>query len=73
LTVVAAGRVPDIEIKVRVIALMGQVLTFRTCRAAALRLTGWSDVGDAEGAVIDRVIRAQVTAVLNDLEKGKSL
>ncbi len=70
--VVAAGRVAEIDIKVRVIAMMGQVLSFRIARAATLRLTGWHEVGEPESAVISRVIRTHLTAILNDLEQGKT-
>ncbi len=65
--VIADGRIPDIEIRVRVVALVGQVMGFRVARAATLRLTGWSDLGEAERAVIDRVIQSHLGAILDQL------
>ena len=67
--VIAQGRITDIEILVRVIALMGQVLGFRVARAATLRLTGWNEVGEAERALIDRVIQSHLGAILDHLEQ----
>ena len=69
MTVVARDRIDDTEIRVRVIALMGQVMAFRIARAATLRLTGWSDIGDDERAVIDRVVQAHLDAILERLEQ----
>ncbi|MEO6716819.1 MAG: CerR family C-terminal domain-containing protein [Novosphingobium sp.] len=67
--IIAGGRITDIEIRVRVIALMGQVMGFRVARAATLRLTGWSDLGDSERALIDRVIQSHLKAILDHLEQ----
>ena len=69
MTVVARDRIDDTEIRVRVIALMGQVMAFRIARAATLRLTGWSDIGDDERVVIDRVVQAHLGAILDGLEQ----
>ncbi len=69
MTVVARNRIDDTEIRVRVIALMGQVMAFRIARAATLRLTGWSDIGDDEHVVIDRVVQAHLGAILDGLEQ----
>ena len=69
LGVIADGRIPDIEVRVRVIALMGQVMGFRVGRAATLRLTGWTDLGEMERALIDRVIQSHLGAILNQLEQ----
>ncbi len=69
LGVIADGRIPDIEVRVRVIALMGQVMGFRIGRAATLRLTGWTDLGDMERALIDRVIQSHLGAILDQLEQ----
>lgn len=73
MTVVAGARVDDIEIRVRVIALMGQVVAFRIARAATLRLTGWTAIGDDERAVIERVVQAQLTAVIDGLEREQGV
>ena len=69
LGVIADGRIPDIELRVRVIALMGQVMGFRVARAATLRLTSWSDLGEMERALIDRVIQTHLGAILDQLEQ----
>jgi AcrR family transcriptional regulator len=69
LGVIADGRIPDIELRVRVIALMGQVMGFRVARAATLRLTGWTDLGETERALIDRVIQTHLGAILDELEQ----
>jgi TetR/AcrR family transcriptional regulator, regulator of cefoperazone and chloramphenicol sensitivity len=69
MTIVADGRSSDIEIRVRVIALMGQVMAFRTARAATLRLTGWRDVGEEERVLIGTVIQSHLAAILNSLEQ----
>jgi AcrR family transcriptional regulator len=67
--IIAKSRVDELEIRVRVIALMGQVIGFRIARAATLRLTGWTEVGEVERALIDRVIQSHLDAILNTLEK----
>lgn len=71
LAVVAGGRTDDAELRVRVIALMGQVMAFRIARAATLRLTGWVQVGNDEHALIDRVIQAHLAAILDSLAREK--
>ena len=67
--IVAGNRLPDIEIRIRAIALMGQVMGFRVARAAVLRLTGWSEVGEPERALIDQVVQSHLDAILNSLDK----
>ena len=57
-----AGFLPDMEVRVRVIALMGQVMGFRVGRAATLRLTGWArSWNETERALIDRVVQAGIS------------
>lgn len=69
---IAGGSVDEIDLRVRVIALMGQVMAFRIARAATLRLTGWSDVGADEHLVIDRIVQAHLRAILDSLTGGQA-
>lgn len=59
-----AGRFRPAEARVRAVTLFGQVLVFRVARAAALRVTGWNDIGPAQVAEIRRVLHAQVRAIV---------
>ena len=60
------------EARVRAITLFGQVLVFRVARAAALRVTGWNEIGPSQTAQIRRVLHAQVRAILNATEDPPS-
>jgi len=60
----ADGACKPAEARVRAVTLFGQILVFRVARAAALRITGWNDIGSAEAAEIRRVVHAQVRAIL---------
>lgn len=64
------GRWGEATARVRAVSIMGQVLIFRVGRAAALRVTGWDDVGAAEAAEIRSVVRANVRAILNPAPGG---
>jgi TetR/AcrR family transcriptional regulator, regulator of cefoperazone and chloramphenicol sensitivity len=68
LSCVAGGRMSDLEIRVRALALMGQVMAFRVARATTLRLTGWSDVGDVEKELIGTVIQSHLEAILDSFQ-----
>jgi AcrR family transcriptional regulator len=69
---VSDGSLPEIDARIHTIALIGQVLAFRVARAAAVRSTGWMDIGADETRQIQRVVRAQLTAILDSLQQGQS-
>src|SRR5215468_1289381 len=52
------------DARVRAVTLFGQVLVFRVARAAALRVTGWRDIGPAQSTEIRRILHAQVRAIV---------
>lgn len=55
----------DLEIQLRAFTLVGQVLIFRTGRAAVFRRLGWTEVGEAELAAVQRVLDANLDAILS--------
>lgn len=65
LVAVALGRPEDDEVKLRVFAMIGQVLVFRVAQTLVLRRMGWKAIGDAERATIKRIITAQAGAILD--------
>jgi AcrR family transcriptional regulator len=56
------------ELRVRCIALMGQVFALRSARAALMCITGWEHVGPRETGLVRDVVVANTRAVLADLE-----
>jgi len=60
----SAARLRPLEARVRAITLFGQVLVFRVARAAALRVTGWSDIGPPQATEIRCVLHTQVRAIV---------
>jgi TetR/AcrR family transcriptional regulator, regulator of cefoperazone and chloramphenicol sensitivity len=56
------------EARLHVVALFGQILVFRSCRAALLRSNDWADIGAAEAALIRSVVLKHLDAVLDGLE-----
>ena len=59
----------DEEVRLRVFAIMGQVLVFRVAQALVLRRMGWRTIGEAERAKIKRVVVAHIDAIF-DAEAG---
>jgi AcrR family transcriptional regulator len=59
------------DARLRALALFGQVLVFRACRAAVLRSNAWDDVGAAEVRRIRAVVRIHLDAILDSIEHGK--
>lgn len=59
----------EVALRVRVIALTGLVLAFRFERASTLLLTGWTAIGESERRVINQIIQANLTAILDGLER----
>ena len=54
----------DKEVAVRTLALIGQIIFFRTAREAALRVLNWRDFQDNRRAIVKRALRTQITAGL---------
>lgn len=67
---ISGGRLTDEELRVRCVALMGQVFAFRFARAALVRVTGWEKVGPRETELVRQAVVANARAVLADLEQG---
>lgn len=69
----ATGNPPDAErTKLKIFALLSQVLVFRMARAGALRRMGWSDLGPREFAMILANAEENLDALLaRELETGK--
>lgn len=54
----------DSDVRIRAFALIGQVLAFRTLKAAALRTVGWDEFNEDRLAQIRRAILTQVGPAL---------
>jgi len=65
---VAGGRLPGEELRVRSLALLGQVFAFRFARAAVMRATGWESVGLSETEAVRAAVLAHSDAILRALE-----
>jgi TetR/AcrR family transcriptional regulator, regulator of cefoperazone and chloramphenicol sensitivity len=70
---VAAGRAPKEQIRVRCMALIGQVLAFRIAHAALMRATNWTKLGKRETELVRNIVAIHTLVVLNDLELGGAL
>jgi len=58
----------DPECRVRVFALVGQVVVFRLVRLAVLRTLDWSDYDAENAAFVRKIIRQQMQSVLANAE-----
>jgi AcrR family transcriptional regulator len=67
--VVAHGRLSEEEVRIRCVALVGQVFAFRFARASLLRVTGWKSVGPRETALVREAVLSNTRAILFDLER----
>ncbi len=67
---IAARRLTHDQVRIRTVALFGQVLAFRFARATLMRATGWKSVAAREIGAVRAVVVAHATAILADLEKG---
>ncbi len=67
---IAADRLTHDQVRIRTLALFGQVLVFRFARATLMRATGWQSVGAAEISGVRAVVVAHTNAILADLEIG---
>ena len=54
----------EMEARLTVVAIMGQVVVLRASRASVLRQLGWSKIGDDEVAVLREHMRKTITALL---------
>jgi hypothetical protein len=70
---VAAGRAPKEQIRVRCIALIGQILAFRIAHAALMRATNWTKLGKREADLVRNIVGLHTLAILDDLELGAAL
>ncbi|HXS40521.1 MAG TPA: CerR family C-terminal domain-containing protein [Stellaceae bacterium] len=50
-------------VRLRTLALLGQVLVFRVAHAAVMRQLGWQEIGPREFALIDAMIQRSVGAI----------
>jgi AcrR family transcriptional regulator len=67
---IAGNRLTHDQVRIRTLALFGQVLAFRFARATLMRATGWKSVRAAEISGVRAVVIAHANAILVDLEKG---
>lgn len=67
---IAANRLSREQLRIRTVALVGQVLAFRFARATLMRATEWKSVGAREIGQVRAVVLAHANAVLADLERG---
>jgi hypothetical protein len=66
---VSGNRLSSKDARLRVLALFGQVLVFRACRAAVLRSNDWDDIGATEAKRIRAVVRLHLDAILDSIER----
>jgi hypothetical protein len=59
-------------VRLRTLALLGQVLVFRVAHAAVMRQLGWKEVGPREFALIDAMIQRSVGALAAGYDDGVS-
>lgn len=64
--IATGGKESDPDLKLRVITIIGQIVVFRAARSAVLRTMDWSDVGAPEVQTINRIIGANVDAMLSE-------
>lgn len=62
--VAAAGRWGAEEVRVRSVAIFGQILVFRAARLTVMRVTGWDEITEARARLIRDVVSAHVRAML---------
>ena len=68
LTDLSKNPLSPLEAKVRTLALMGQVIAFRSARATLMRATGWNQIGASEVEMIETVVRDHLDAVCDRLQ-----
>ena len=58
------GKPEDDSVRLRVIAILGQVLVFRVAQTLVLRRMEWSAIGESERNAIKQVVHQNVDAIL---------
>lgn len=66
LVAAALGRPDDQETRLRVFAMIGQVLVFRVSQALILRQMGWSEIGEKQRGEIKLVVARHIEAILGE-------
>ena len=66
---VSGGGLNEATARIRAISLIGQVLVFRTARAALTTGMGWQAIPDDGAALIQSTIAANIDAILDQLER----
>ena len=70
---VLMGEDPSSEtVRLRTLALLGQVLVLRVAHAAVMRQLGWQEVGPREFALIDAMIQRSIGAIGAGYDDGVS-
>jgi len=59
---------PRVDARLLAVAVIGQILVFRTGRAAVMRHMGWSRIGDRERSQIHGVVRRNLLVLLGRAE-----
>ena len=67
--IVAGGRLPEAQLRLRCFTLLSQAFAFRFGRASLMRLTGWSEIGGDEVAIARAALTSNVRASLAALAK----
>ena len=65
LVAAALGKPEDTELRVRVFTMVGQVLVFRVAQTLVTRRMEWKQIGDAERALIKRVVLGQIDDIID--------
>jgi hypothetical protein len=61
----ATGEPADAEETIaKMLGLLGQVFMFRLARAGALRRLGWTEMGERETMVVERMVHGSLDALL---------
>ncbi|MCA8883448.1 MAG: CerR family C-terminal domain-containing protein [Rhodobacteraceae bacterium] len=58
------GRWSDEEVQLKTLTIFGQLLVFRVAHATVLAVTGWDDITPDRAARIERVVDANIRAIL---------
>lgn len=61
----------DPEVRIRTVALVGQIIFFRTAREAVLRIVGWPDFDGDRLAFVKHVLQAQTVASFGATSNAK--
>jgi AcrR family transcriptional regulator len=70
LAAIALSREEDAALRVRVFTMMGQVLVFRVAQTLIMRRMDWTEIGEAERALIKRIVLGQIDHILDAEQKS---